>query len=306
MHLPTETGNNISSAGINCVLRLVDPFFGQADTLQYITSILFTGDGCFISVHDKETRTFHVLLRYQFGLAPGEVFSPSGYESYRKAAMATIKAADEMGISMRNPRVAFASTRNTLVPGSFYNADTAARCFELNYTAIQGEALNHEYIRALDAYNIYSIPPVVQDVVSGNFPGVALHSVNGVVINSLLIDHAGSGDTIMLADIAERNLKIMVSGHESLIYCNDFEVNTIEDVVYYIVFVSGQINPAGKIPLWLSGGINEGSRTHELLISYLENAAFIEKPQGVSLAPVFRGISWHNFFTVFTVALCES
>lgn len=306
MHLPTETGNNSATAGITSKLWLADPALGRADEHKHITSILFTGDGCFISVFNNQQKIFHSLMQFDFGLKPGEAFTSNGYKSYKDAFVKIVDSPEAGAWLKGNVRLAYSSNRNTLVPGAFFNTETAEKCFSMNFRGIAGEILKHDYLRTEDAFVVYGIPPVVCDIVSEYFPTATLRSNNSLLINSLRTSIQAFAGKVMFLDISASNLKIIGYDNGSLIYTNDFEVHAPEDIAYYAVFVAGQLGNKNDITTWFSGDIKQGSRLFNLLVSYLGTASFITIPQDIQLAPVMKEIAWHEYFRVFNISLCES
>jgi hypothetical protein len=302
---PTETGNNIFSADFKCIFRLADPVLGQLDARQQITSILFTGDGCFISVFGKADRTYKAFAQYDFGLAEGEIFTSAGYDRYRNAFVSLLNSSEIRSLSAENVRPAFWSDRHTIVPGAYFNADVADHCFSSNYRPINGEVLKSDYIRQADAFLAFGVPPVVADIASEFFPKAALRSTAGLSIDWLLTGTHASREKIMLLDISKSRLKIVVCENNNLLFCNDFEVHTAEDIVYYSVFVANQLGDKDELTVWISGDVTQDSRPHRLLCYYLKNISFVPQPADISFSPAFEGITWHEYFPVLNIALCE-
>lgn len=305
MHQPTETGNNLSAAGITRSVCLVDTAVGNAVAQQLNSSILFAGDGCFISVHDKLSRTFLALLHYRFGLSRNEAYSVAGYSRYMRAMALVKQDCVDLRLTLQNLHTTFTSTRNTLVPGAYFNPDDGQKCFSMNYKALDGEIIKHEYVRAIDAYNVFGLPAVIQDIVDADFNGSTIHSVNAQIINALLIRKHLADHKQMHLDADGQSLKVIVTESEKLLYCNDFEVHTAEDIAYYAVFVAGQLNLQSGTPVWLSGEISNGSQAQQLLSNYLGSTGFEAQPRDILLASALRKVTWNEFFTLFSISLCE-
>ncbi len=303
---PTETGNNISSAGIKCLFRLADPLIGQLDARQQITSILFTENGCFISVFGKMERTYYALMGYDFGMAASEIFTSGGYARYREAFSILIKELDISTLSSENLSLAFSSTRHTIVPGAFFNAEAARHCFGLNYKPIDGEILRSDYIRRTDAYMVYGIPPAIADIVSEIFPNTVLKSSTSFSVEWLLAATGIQPARLMLLDIRKTRLKIIVCGNDNLLYCNDFEIYAAEDIIYYSVFVASQLGVKDDLSVWISGSFGHDSRPYQLLAKYFEKVTFVPQPHDISFSSSLTGVTWNEYFTVLNAAICES
>lgn len=306
MQVPTGTGNNAASAGLNCILRLTDPDIGQFEAGQLITSILFTGNGCFITVREKRGKRILALHHYEFGLADFDIYSATGYERYREAFMTIFRSDELQATSPENLVLSYYSTRNTIVPGAFFNTQTAEHCFRLNYSLISSEVLRYDYLRAIDAYNVYGIPPVITNLVLELFPSIVLRNTASYMISSMLPLVRETPGRIMLLNVNRSTLSIFVFTSDTLLFYNNFEVHSAEDVVYYSVFVAGQLNIKDEVKVWLSGDIGNGSDTHHLLLTYLRDIDFVPMPEDVTLASALQGLSWSKYFIPFILTLCES
>lgn len=302
---PTETGNNLLSAGIKCIFRLSDPAPGQPDAPQQTTSILFTGDGCFISVFGKSEKKFYALMQFDFGMAAGEIFTSAGYARYCEAFSALIKELDILSLPPGSITIAFLPNRHTLVPGPFYNSETADHCFGLNFKSIDGEILRSDYIRQADAYLVYGVPPVIADVVSENFPGTILKSSTSHATEWMISATQVRPAKMMLLDIHKTRLKIIACENDNLLFCNDFEIHAAEDIVYYSLFVANQLGEKESLSVWISGNCSHDSRAYQLLRKYFENVSFVPQPRDISFSQALQGVTWNEYFTVLNSALCE-
>lgn len=302
---PTETGNNILSAGIKCVFRLADPAPGQPDARQQITSILLTEDGCFISVSGKSAKRFYALTQYDFGMAAGEIFTSAGYARYREAFLSLLKESGIPSLPPGSLTLAFLPNRHTLVPGAFYNTRTADQCFSLNFKSIDGEILRSDYIRQADAYMVYGVPPVIADIVSESFPDIILKCSTSHAVEWMLSVAQARPGKMMLLDILKTRLKIIACENDNLLFCNDFEIHAAEDIVYYSLFVASQLGQKDNLSVWISGNCSHDSRPYQLLRNYFENVSFVPQPQDISFSQTLQGVSWNEYFTVLNSALCE-
>lgn len=302
---PTETGNNLLSAGIKCIFRLADPATGQLDARQQTTSILFREDGCFITVFSKSEKRYYALLHYDFGMATGEIFTSAGYARYHEAFTSLMKESDIPSLSPESLTLAFLPNRHTLVPGAFYNSKTADQCFGLNFKSIDGEILRSDYIRPADAYLVYGVPPVIADIVSESFPDTILKCSTSHAVEWMLSVAQVRPGKMMLLDIVKSRLKIIVCENDNLLFCNEFEIHAAEDIVYYSLFVASQLGEKDNLSVWISGNCSHDSRPYQLLRKYFENVSFVPQPHDISFSQALQEVSWNEYFTVLNSALCE-
>ncbi len=301
---PTETGNNSRSTGWSCKLCLFDPDLSHSDENHILTSILFTGDGCFISLFNKETNFLVALLHYQFDLLPGQVFTESGSDLYRLSLEQVFKELNDKHLPLNNVRLVYYSERNVIIPGAYYKTDDGEKYYLLNYHLNTGELIKNQYIRNLDAYNVYGLPAVIASFARVHFKDSPVLSANGLLINNLLKGRTLDSPLEVYLHSYSNSLKIFVLNEDNLLYCNDFAIHTAEDAAYYAVFVANQLKPEQDTPVWLTGNFTQGSKVHRLISNYLGSTGFPAMPGEIKLSPALSDISFSRYFIILTVSTC--
>jgi hypothetical protein len=99
-------------------------------------------------------------------------------------------------------------------------------------------------------------------------------------------------------------IDIIVTENKKLILLNTFTWQTNEDILYYVMFVSEQLelNPE-KFPMIVSGDIDDSSSIYQLLYRYVRNVTFPDKH--LTLEMLDDDFPFHHFALLYNLALCE-
>ena len=116
---------------------------------------------------------------------------------------------------------------------------------------------------------------------------------------------ADAGKLLWL-NIRSNKIDIVVSENKKLLLLNSFSFQTNEDILYYTLFVCEQLelNPE-KIPMTVTGDIEDHSILYQLLNQYIRNISIPEEPTLGLFSFSENDLPFHHYAMLYNLATCE-
>jgi hypothetical protein len=211
-----------------------------------------------------------------------------------------------LALRFKSFKVCYRSNQNTLIPSELFDAKSLDEYFDWVTEPDEKEILVYDYIKNLDAFNVFSIHKKLFKKLNDTFSNPKLFDLNSVIIQNLLRENKGTRDKKMFVYKENNSLHIYLIENGKLIFSNIFSIETEEDFVYYVLAVCEQLHiNTASLQVVLMGDIEKGNSFHELLTSYLENISFADFPKGIYMPQEMQHVPAHRFHHLFALALCE-
>jgi hypothetical protein len=141
--------------------------------------------------------------------------------------------------------VSFESGRNTLIPYEFFNPSEAKSIFKLNYEPKKAFNIDYNRLAELNTTNIFEIDSAIKRKLVLKIPKANIYHSSSILIRKII---ASKDNFFLKASIylMESRFILAIVEKGNLIYFNDFEHRTLEDLLYHVSFVFNQkeINPS--------------------------------------------------------------
>jgi hypothetical protein len=160
-----------------------------------------------------------------------------------------------------------------------------------------------EYIPALDAYNIYTLPKSLQYTLNNFFPlNIIKHQVSLLVETLLQLDKKGEHPKRIYLNVRPSGFDVILIENDQLVYSNSFEFNAPEDLLYYTLYISQQfLFDPERDQLTLIGQIEKDSDNYNILFEYIKHIEFIERNNNFQYSTVFDNQPSQLYFTLFNL-----
>ncbi len=161
----------------------------------------------------------------------------------------------------------------TLVPTDLFKKEYTIRYLQLaKGSYITEEEEVHTYTHEdLGIVNIYSTERELYNWFSGTYPLVDLkyqHKTSQMIDLAILTSRAQTA----FIYFGNHHFTMVITAHGTLKFCNRFEYNTAQDLVYYVLFTMNELEiEPDEIILRLYGNIKEQTEDFDLLNQYLTN-----------------------------------
>ena len=202
--------------------------------------------------------------------------------------------------------VSIANGENTLVPSALFRKEDAEKYFQFNFNNIPAH-IYLENVRAFDMVNVFSVPPTISESVNHLFDNPSIHHHSTALLEGLNLAVKKSNEKLFMLNVRNGCIDIVVTEGRKLILMNSFSYNSVDDLVYYVMFVCDrlQLNPE-NIATFILGEVEKESAVHNMLYKYIRNIRFVSRKNIFDFSYAFKDISEHFYFDLFSIALCES
>jgi hypothetical protein len=208
--------------------------------------------------------------------------------------------------NFKNISVELLNEQSTLVPSALFREEDASKYFHFNFNA-GDSAIHSQPVRAFDAVNVFGVPELLNETMNHLFGNYDLHHHSTALLEGIHLSFKKSGEKLFFLNIRKDYIDIVVTEGKKLIFFNSFNTKSIDDLVYYVMFVCDrlQLNPE-TVSTYLLGAVERESAIYNLLYKYIRNIRFAPRPDVFSFSYVFKEIPSHFYFNLFSLALCES
>ncbi|MBC34729.1 MAG: hypothetical protein CL663_01610 [Bacteroidetes bacterium] len=203
--------------------------------------------------------------------------------------------------------VLFEGEKSSLVPTPLFEETKLPDYLKFHYKLDTDEEVMSNHLQNLDAYNVFSIPFKIKELIKSKFINTKFCHQSTTLIESLLVKlkNQQSGNTVFI-NYRESSFDIIYLKNGKMHFYNSFHYRTAEDFVYFIIFTLEQLklNPE-TIDLCLLGEIDKSSKYYQLLYKYVRNIRFIERNDFYTYSYVLDNIPSNHFYNLFNASSCE-
>ncbi len=158
----------------------------------------------------------------------------------------------------------YADYPSTRIPLDEFRSEEAQALYKLTFgqDSLQGMNMHYEMLPALEVIEVFALDSIIEKTILRHYPHASIHSYFGQLMNKMWAKdrrHQGA-DKRLYAHCNDRQLFIFSYENGKLQYANSFEVNSIDNQLYYLLYT------------WKQLGFNQKDDTCILLYN---NRAFV-------------------------------
>lgn len=190
----------------------------------------------------------------------------------------------------------------TLVPTAFFDEKDARELLEFNCGDTGSNIILSDEVNA-DIRLVYSMDETLKSTLDRLFPNHHLRHTGSVLAKLLLQSDELAGEQVLL-NIDQGSLFITAKKN-GLQLCNHYQVQTDEDILYYVLFVLEQfeLNPA-TVKVSLAGNIETDSSLSKALKRYIRNIRFVNGSRLIRREDI-ASLPHHYYYTLLNRPFCE-
>jgi len=160
-------------------------------------------------------------------------------------------------------------TENLLVPNGLYEDDLKKDLFEFSKGVQKRVSLKSEGIRGVESINIYNQKTDIQNALSKTVKNFKIKHCQSILLELLSRETKTSEELRTYVNVEEDFFDVFIFDSAKLILVNRYTYKTQEDFIYFLIncFEVLELDIA-KIPLFLSGRIEQDDELHALLSMY--------------------------------------
>lgn len=278
--------------GLRSAVSCFDKLFDKASGDKYFLSIRFQPDGLFYSIFDKEIRKY---IGFESVILNGitEI-----YEFISRHAFLTGRFQKTVCIVPSN--------KYTIIPNALFLPGNEEEYFSFVHELSLGEELNTVQFHTEDAQLIYAADMSYFEIIREFFPSADKLPSIASFAAYLLTRYRNTAEPAMFLNIYTDNFDLLIFQNGRIIFCNNFNWNSSEDIVYYTIFVIDQLKiNSEKVVTSLSGNISTKSDILKLMRKYIRTVDVLTYNQDVQLSYALSELNLYNYPDLFNPRLCE-
>lgn len=290
----TEVKNKTSKG-----LSLFDESFAGGNTGNMHLCIHVSTDGITCGVLEKGENKFIALETFTFqGVYGDEALKNCIEDVFTKSIC--FKRSD-----YKNVQVAIVNNKSNLVPVALYDDAHKKTYFTFNQELSSGEEIAVDTIKSLEAKNIYAVPTSIKNFFINKFSKPSFIHYSTALLDSLLTLYKNHSLKKVLVHVQLGHFEVIVAEGKNLLFYNTFNYTTAEDFMYYLLFVFEQLglNPENQ-EIVLLGEIERNSTIYGLMLKYIRNVRFGERPENYSYSYKLSEAPKHFYYNLLSLPLC--
>ena len=203
--------------------------------------------------------------------------------------------------------VSIAHKFNTLTPKALYKEENGKEILAFNHVLLKNERERRDWIQAIKAYNSYFIPEELERCFNKHFKNILWKHDSSILIESLIHQFKLNESERVYISVQNKSFEITILENKHLKFFNSFSYKSAEDLIYYLLFTYEQLNlNPDKIPLIISGEIEEDSEVYKLLYKYIRHISFTKRNPNYNYSFVFDQTKEHFYYKLLNQHLCVS
>jgi len=249
-------------------------------------------------VFDPSRKKFIAFIQYNI---PGN----SGKKEYFEQ-VGRIMAADELlRLPYKNIRVIWQSQTSTLVPAPLFDIGARESYLQFNQGLDAGDVVISDNIRNADAYNIFAVPAELYTAVGSLHPRIH-HHASVLIETLLLLNRHNINPMQVFVNVHTGFFDMVVINERKLRFYNSFAYNSVEDFIYFVLYVFEQLKlMPEKDMVTLSGQILKNSPIYDIMYKYIRYLTFAGPIGQVTESYILQDIEAYQYQTLFNSILCE-
>lgn len=162
----------------------------------------------------------------------------------------------------------------SLVPKSLFHVDELANYLKFNARILANDHIAYDELEEHEVVNVY-VPFVnINNYIYELFGAFTYKHHGTVLVQSLLSEHLGAKEPIVYVHVFEKEIDITVISNKKLLFFNNFEYETQEDFLYYLLFTLEQLQlDTETVDLKLLGAIEQDDALYKVCYEYVKRVA---------------------------------
>jgi hypothetical protein len=196
---------------------------------------------------------------------------------------------------------------STFIPNPLYDPSTAEDHLRFSQNYKSSDELMTDSLKQVEARNVFAIPSAIYTSLSRWYPGAEFHHTTTALTDYLLSVHKNSEEEMMTVMVHQRYIEIIVTKGKDFLLCNNYNYESPEELVYYILFVCEQLhlNPE-IIELKFAGIISLTDSAYMLTRKYIRNTGMVTRPENYSYSFLFNTLPPQFHYNLFCQLICAS
>lgn len=192
----------------------------------------------------------------------------------------------------------------TLIPNVLFDENLKRNYLETNNQLEEEESILVDKLKHINAVVLYSIPKSHLNVLK-KIPNLKIKHSATIFLENILDKSKHSTNSQFFVDVSTKNFNIALIKGSKLIFYNNFEFQTKNDFLYYILncYNTLELN-SNEITLRISGEFEKDEIIDNLKM-YIKKIIIEDRPKSYSYSHLLNTVPNHYFHKLFNQFKCE-
>ena len=225
----------------------------------------------------------------------------------RKISDLTTQSTILKKVDFRNVSVLFGGNRFTFIPSAIFKEGDAGDFFYFNHQPSSNEKINFDRLQGYDVVNVYGVPGSLLEAFGKLFEKFTVHHQLTAVMEGARLYSSKHASSPLFIHLHSSSVDIVVLNDRKLLFANSFSFKTVDDAIYYVMMVCGQLAlNTESTEVILSG---EADNDHAIVIQlrkFFTHLSFADVSKAAAFTYGFDSLPSHYYHSSFSHHLCES
>ena len=282
----------------NKILSYSDTSFDENNTINYSLSIELSFDGFSLCVLDREKYKYVAIENYNFDRI---LCYDDLYKTLKEIIFNTWLQKKYFNVNL-----VFYNHKSTLVPSDLFNPESITTYLAFNHLINNEDCLLSDKLNNLNAINVYTIPTVVKQLFDSTFQNIKYRHYSSSLIENLFYQYQNENNKkIVIIHIQSNHFEAVVLKGKTFLFYNTFAFKTAEDFLYYLIFVTEQLElDIENQEFIILGEVEKNSPISEQIYTFIKNYRFGERTDIFKYSDAFDDIPLHFYYNLFNIVAC--
>ncbi len=208
----------------------------------------------------------------------------------------------------KNIKLGIQNNKFSFIPSNLFEQEFIYDYVKLNVEISKDYYLfSHNTITGLNTENCFAFEKNIKHWFTKSYYGRNIQFIHHVTpfVEGIIREYISDGEKIVYLNISSKAVDIIIAQDQHIEYCNVFNYNSSDDLLYYLMFVLNEFSLSPnqtKVVLW--GDIDQTSIQFAKLYKYIRYLSLGKRPKSLKLGYVFDELYDHQFFDLYNLIHC--
>ena len=217
-----------------------------------------------------------------------------------------LRSNDLFKANIQSVDVAFMGPRSLLIPLALFDEKLkktyCERFFEWD---TKEETILKDFMVSLKSLNLYACPHYISDTIKEFYPAAQFRHFSSSLIEYLLRLNKSQTEKVVYVHLYPERMDVVIIEGYQLVFHNSFENQTAEGWLYYILFVTEQLEiNLNQTQFVFLGKVDKDSEEWSLMKSYLPKVALISPTHKLKRSEAVGDFPEHRYYILVNQSQC--
>ena len=197
-------------------------------------------------------------------------------EDLSKKLSDLLKESEIDNLNISDVKLIICNKLSSLIPSSLFDEKLSLQYLKFNSKLLKNDFAAHDIIEEIDAINVYLPYVNVNNYILDKYGSFNFYHYSTLLIKKL-IKFNKEKESCVYVNLQEESFQVLIIKKNKLLYYNNFNFSSNEDILYFLLFVIEQNKiDSNKSKIFLMGKININDEAYLLISKFISNLEIID------------------------------